>query len=60
VKPALKKYIPSLPAVTSEAIAVLIGTVVAAYIISQFPKLKRFVVDNSVSLTDGGPFIENQ
>jgi hypothetical protein len=55
--PAIKKYLPDVPAVTAEVFAVLIGTVVAAFIISKYPSLKKFVVDNSVTLHSGGPFL---
>lgn len=53
-----KKYLPSAPGVSAEIIAVLLGTIGAAFIISKFPKLKNFVLDNSVTVrVEGGPFI---
>jgi hypothetical protein len=48
----LQKIIPPWEAVAREAIIVLGGIVIAAYVISRFPKLKDFVTDNSVTLKD--------
>lgn len=46
-------FIPSAPEIARETLLVLAATVLAAYIISRHPKLKQFVVSNSVSIKDG-------
>lgn len=54
----VKAYLPTLPGVTAELLAVLAGTIGAAYIVSKFPKLQQFVMQNSVTIRPGeGPFI---
>lgn len=44
------KYLPTFPQITKETIAVLCATIVAAYIISRFPPVQKFVKDNSITL----------
>lgn len=48
----LKKIIPSAPEIGREALIVLGGVLIAAFILSRFPKLQRFVSDNSVTVKD--------
>ena len=48
----IKTYLPSVPQVSREAITVLAGVLIAAYIISRFPKLKTFVEGNSLTVQD--------
>lgn len=45
----MKTYLPSLPQISRETIAVLVATIAAAYIISRFPAVQRFVRDNSLN-----------
>lgn len=45
----MKGYLPGLPQVSREVIAVLIATVAAAWIISQFPAVRKLVRDNSLN-----------
>lgn len=45
----VKSYIPSLPQVSREVIAVLLATIAAAYIISRFPSVQRLVKQNSLN-----------
>ncbi|WP_166454472.1 hypothetical protein [Lacisediminimonas profundi] len=45
---SISKYIPPLDKVSQEVIAVLIATVVAAWVISQHPRLQKLVRGNSV------------
>lgn len=47
------RFLPTLPQITAEAVSILCATLVAAYIISRFPAVQRFVNDNSVSLKVG-------
>lgn len=49
----IKEIIPPPAAVMREGFIVLGGILIAAFIISRFPALKSFVVDNSVTLKDG-------
>ena len=44
------RYLPTLPQLTSETLSILAATLIAAWIISQFPAARRFVNDNSVTL----------
>jgi hypothetical protein len=44
------KYLPTLPQVTAETVCILIATVAAAFLISRFPPLQKFINDNSVTL----------
>jgi hypothetical protein len=41
--PKLSAYVPSLPKLSQEVIAVLVGTIVAAWIISRWPAAQRLV-----------------
>jgi general stress protein CsbA len=58
----VRRYLPSKFDVTAEVVAVLVGTLATAYIISRFPQLQKFVWDNSVQVRpaeSGGPFLES-
>lgn len=46
----MKNYLPSLPQVSRETLAVLAATIAAAWIVSRFPKLQKFVTDNSFTV----------
>lgn len=48
----LKKIIPSAPEVGREALIVLGGVLLAAWILSRFPKLQKFVSDSSITVKD--------
>jgi hypothetical protein len=43
-------YLPSLPQISKETLAVLAATLIAAYLISRFPALSTFVSTNSVTV----------
>lgn len=51
----IKQIIPSPVAVGREALIVLGGLLIAAYVLSKFPKLQNFVTANSLTVksTDG-------
>jgi hypothetical protein len=49
----LKKIIPTGPEVLREALIVLGGVLVAAWVLSKFPTLQQFVASNSVTVKDG-------
>lgn len=40
------RWLPTLPQITSETIAVVCGAIIGALIVSQFPKLKKWLQDN--------------
>lgn len=44
------KGIPTLPQISTETLAILVGTLIAAYIISRFPALKQFVSENQITV----------
>jgi len=46
----MKNWLPSLPAISRETLAVLAATLIAAYIISRFPQVQRFINENSVTV----------
>lgn len=46
----LKQIIPTAPEVAREALVVLAGVLVAAYVLSRFPQLKNFVTGQSVTV----------
>ena len=46
----LKTLIPTGPQVAREAIVVLAGVLIAAFILSRFPALQKFVTDNSLTV----------
>jgi len=46
----IKKIIPSGPEVAREALIVLGGVLIAAWILSRFPALQKFVTDNSITV----------
>lgn len=48
----LKNIIPTGPQVAREALIVLGGVLIAAFILSRFPKLQKFVSDNSLTVKD--------
>lgn len=48
----LKSIIPTGPQVAREALIVLGGLLVAAFILSRFPKLQKFVTQNSLTIKD--------
>ncbi|MFC4932945.1 hypothetical protein [Massilia sp. GCM10023247] len=48
----IKDIIPPPVSVLREGLIVLGGILIAAYVISRFPKLKSFVVENSVTVND--------
>jgi hypothetical protein len=48
----LKKVIPSGPEVMREAFIVLGGILIAAWIISRFPQVQKFVQGSSINLKD--------
>lgn len=48
----IKKIIPPPTAVLREGLIVLGGVLIAAWIISRFPALKKFVSDASITVND--------
>lgn len=48
----VKPYLPSVPQVSREAVTVLAGILIAAFVISRFPALKNFVEGNSLTVKD--------
>jgi len=48
----IKNIIPKPEAIAREAIIVLAGVLIAAYVLSRFPKLQTFVSSNSVTVKD--------
>lgn len=46
----LKTIIPTGPQVAREALIVLGGVLIAAFILSRFPALQKFVSDNSLTV----------
>ena len=46
----MKGYLPSLPALSRETLSVLGATLIAAFIISRFPAVQRFVNSNRVTV----------
>ncbi|MES2027351.1 MAG: hypothetical protein V4448_17530 [Pseudomonadota bacterium] len=54
----LKSIIPAPEAVLREGVIVLGGLLIAAFIISRFPKLQSFVTGNSLTVkTEAGDII---
>lgn len=49
----LSKIIPSVPEVAREGLIVLGGVLIAAYILSRFPKIRDFVTAQSITVKDG-------
>lgn len=43
----MKKFFPTPAAVTAEALAVLLGAVIAAAVLGQFPALKKWLKDQA-------------
>lgn len=52
VPPTIKKIVPTGPEVLREALIVLGGVLIAAWVIKQFPGLKKFVGDASITVND--------
>lgn len=48
----MSKIIPEPSAVIREGLIVLGGVLIAAFVLSRFPKLKAFVASNSIQVTD--------
>lgn len=46
----LKNIIPTGPSVARETLTVLAGVLLAAFILSRFPVLQKFVTDNSLTV----------
>jgi hypothetical protein len=46
----LKNIIPTGPSVARETLTVLAGVLLAAFILSRFPALQKFVTDNSLTV----------
>lgn len=44
------KGFPTLPQVSTETLAIIAGTLLAAWVISRFPSLQTFVTQNSVTV----------
>lgn len=49
---SLSKIIPTGPAVARETLTVLAGVLLAAFILSRFPKLSAFVASQSITVKD--------
>lgn len=48
----LKKIIPTAPEIMREALIVLGGVLIAAFVLSRCPALKKFVTSNSVTVAE--------
>ena len=48
----VKAVVPTPTAILREGIIVLGGVLIAAYVISRFPALKKFVTDSSITVND--------
>lgn len=48
----LSKIVPSVPEVAREALIVLGGVLIAAYVLSRFPKIRDFVTAQSITVKD--------
>lgn len=48
----IKQIIPSPTSVIREGIIVLGGLLIAAFVLSRFPKVKAFVTGNSITVND--------
>lgn len=48
----IKQLIPAPTRVIQEGVIVLGGLLIAAFILSRFPKLKTFVTSNSLTVND--------
>ncbi len=47
------RYLPNLPEISRETIAVVLGAIAAAFIFSQLPALKRWVAERLPTGTPG-------
>jgi hypothetical protein len=45
---SLNKYLPTVPKIAQEAIALLVATVAVAWVISKSPTLRRIVREGSI------------
>jgi hypothetical protein len=52
IPPVIKEIIPSGPQILREGLIVLGGVLIAAWVISRFPKVKKFVSDASITVND--------
>ena len=50
--PVVAKIVPAPTEILREAVIVLAGVLIAAYVISRFPALKKFVGDASITVND--------
>lgn len=48
----VKRVIPAPTDIVRESLIVLGGVLIAAYVISRFPALKKFVTDASITVND--------
>lgn len=48
----VKQVVPAPTAIVRESIIVLGGVLIAAFVISRFPALKKFVSDASITVND--------
>jgi len=48
----VKDIVPAPTAILREGLIVLGGVLIAAYVISRFPALKKFVADASITVND--------
>jgi len=48
----VKQVVPAPTAIVRESIIVLGGVLIAAFVISRFPALKKFVADASITVND--------
>ena len=48
----MSKFIPTVPEVTRETITLLAGLLIAAWVLSRFPKLQNYVRSSSITVDD--------
>jgi hypothetical protein len=48
----VKKIVPAPTEILREAVIVLAGVLIASYVLSRFPALKKFVGDASITVND--------
>lgn len=46
----MNNYLPTLPQISRETIAVIAATIIAAWVITRFPSIQRLVNDGSVTI----------
>jgi hypothetical protein len=49
----MTSIIPTVPEVSHEALKIIGGLLLAAFILSRFPKVRDFVAGQSISVKDG-------